>query len=154
MVHDRLSALQFGALAWVKHDYQDPDYLSIFPAGVPQLQGGAARVREEAPRVLHALKALSAGHPLAPFARELAELQRAWERPAQGLKDAELALQAAQRRLRKSKDAWLDAYDALAGSLRAAFPRNRGLVSSFFPQARRREKPAPVVQTGGTQKAA
>jgi hypothetical protein len=141
--------VQLAAIMVVERDFQSPLYTELFPTGLTGLkQMSGEDLRADLPRMIAVLKSLPPTHPLAPHFKMMQAVEHAWVKPAEMLAAAQTRRALADGALGKAKQAWLDAYDALAGALQLEFPRKRSFVSSFFPASRSKKKsvtpPAPV----------
>jgi hypothetical protein len=145
-----VTELQMAATLAVKRDFSDALYRKLFPGGLTTLKlSGNEGIRTDLPRIIEVIKSLPASHPLAAQLRPLQAAEQGWIKPAHALAAAETAQQVAEGAVVVAKQAWLDAWDGLHGSLRKQFPRQRAMVSSFFPGTRTARKAA----TGPTPQA-
>ena len=128
---------QLDLLTVVRRDYKDALYVTYLPEGldaVKVLSGTALRDRLVV-MVSH-LAQEPKGSKLAAHVVPLNAVIAAYKQPVADLAAADTALALADTALGVAKTKWLAGYDALAGELRALFPRRTAFVNSFFPDVK------------------
>ena len=140
-----LTDFQLELLGVVRRDYKDPTYFTYLPEGfdaAKNLSGAALRDRLIA--IVDLLTKEPKGSKLAAHIPPLNALIAAYKVPLADLATADKALGVADTALTVAKSKWLEAYDSLAGELRALFPRRKAFVDSFFPEGKKAKKKVPT----------
>ncbi len=130
---DWLTDLQMDCFKFVKKNYKDPFYVALWPNGLTDAKklSGTAAVAE-IKRICEYLKDLPKDHPLHSACDKGVALQKAYVEPVKGLAAAQTAEAKAWTQRNQARQAWLLAYEAAYGGLRAMFPGRRSFVESFF----------------------
>lgn len=133
LAKEQLTDLQLDLTSYVKRDYADPLYRALLPKGLTDLKRTKrADLRDEVARVVAILGDLAKDHPLFKHGVILGKTFKAWEEPLKTLARAETNRLKADNAILAARNAWLLAYDGLAGTLRKEFPRRKVFVDSFF----------------------
>ena len=128
-----LTDCQMDLVSLVRRDYQSPLYLSFFPKGFAEAKGAlGADMHAQLGTILVELGKQPKDSKLLVHSKPIKAAQDAYTVPIAEEKKALAFKDAAAKDLAIERGKWIAAYDALAGELRALFPRQKPLVDSFF----------------------
>ena len=132
---------QLDLLTIVRRDYKDALYVTYLPEGLDAVKAlSGVALRDRMTVLAGHLAKEPKGSKLAAHVMPIAAVIAAYKAPVIDLAAADNALALADTALGVAKTKWLAGYDALAGELRALFPRRKAFVDSFFPDARKPRK--------------
>ena len=119
------------------------EYLRLFPTAPSSLTGLSERELPEAAGQLCARIAdAKTAKDLAKAGAPILAATRSYQSASEAAKAADQALAEAQAAVQKAKLACVEAHSKVRGLLTAAFPRQVKLIRSFFPQSKKKAKPA------------
>ncbi len=136
-----LTDCQLDLLSVVRRDYKDPIYVTYLPEGLDAVKSlTGVDLRNRLMVLVTVVSKEPKGSKLAAHLVPLNAAIAAYKVPLTDLETTDKALVVADTALSVAKTQWLAAYDALAGELRALFPRRKAFVDSFFPSGKKGKK--------------